>query len=363
CPVVRLLRYGKGYIAVLCAPCRALNTNDIAAQYRQVISGRLLNHAFSTNNTSKPMLNSSAATSLRYTVSMFKQLFVAASCCLLSWPLAVNTLQVTDDIGKRVSLDQPAQRIVSLAPHVTELLFAAGAGDAVVGVVSYSDYPPEAALRPHVGDAEKLDVESIVRLQPDLVVAWESGNLTPQLDLLVKFGIPVFYSEPRYLEDIASNLERLGQLAGSDELATAAAEKFRARTRRLVERYSRATPVRVFYEIWHQPLMTVGGEHLISQLIRLCGGQNVFAELAALAAPVDREAVLMADPEVIIASGITEQRPPWLDQWLDWPQLSAVKHRHLYFIPPDLIQRHTPRVLEGAQRLCDQLEQARVSKN
>jgi len=291
---------------------------------------------------------------------MIKRLFIAASCCLLSWPLVVNALQVTDDIGKKVSLDKPAQRIVSLAPHLTELLFAAGAGDAVVGVVSYSDYPPEAAQRPHVGDAQNLDVESIVTLQPDLVVAWKSGNPTPQLEQLIQFGIPVFYSEPRRLEDIATNLERLGLLAGSDEPALAAAEKFRAGTRRLVERYSRAAPVRVFYEIWHQPLMTVGGKHLINQLIRVCGGQNVFADLAALAAAVDREAVLMADPEVIIASGTTEKRPPWLDQWLDWPQLYAVKHKHLYFVPPDLIQRHTPRVLEGAQRLCDQLQQARA---
>jgi len=282
--------------------------------------------------------------------------------CLLSWPLAVNALQVSDDIGKKVSLDKPAQRIVSLAPHATELLFAAGAGEAVVGVVSYSDYPPEAAQHPQVGDAQNLDVESIVTLQPDLVVAWKSGNPTPQIAQLIRFGIPVFYSEPRRLEDIATSLERLGHLAGSDKPALAAAEQFRAETRRLVELYSHAAPVRVFYEIWHQPLMTVGGKHLISQLIRVCGGQNIFADLTELAAAVDREAVLMADPEVIIASGISHQRPPWLDQWLDWSQLYAAKHKHLYFIPPDLIQRHTPRVLEGAQRLCDQLQQVRAAR-
>ncbi len=293
---------------------------------------------------------------------MIKRLFIAASLCLSGLPPAVNALQVIDDIGKKISLDRPAQRIVSLAPHVTELLFAAGAGGAVVGVVSYSDYPPEAAQRPQVGDAQNLDVESIVTLQPDLVVAWQSGNPTPQLEQLIRFGIPVFYSEPRRLEDIATNLERLGHLAGRDESALAAAEKFRAGTRRLLERYSRAAPVRVFYEIWHQPLMTIGGKHLISQLISVCGGQNIFAELDALAAAVDREAVLTANPEVIIASGISKHRPPWLDQWLDWPQLYAVKRKQLYFIPPDLIQRHTPRLLEGAQRLCGQLQQARVAR-
>jgi iron complex transport system substrate-binding protein len=292
---------------------------------------------------------------------MLKQLFVTACCCLFSWPPAATALQVSDDMGNQVNLDRPARRIVSLAPHTTELLFAAGAGDAVVGVVSYSDYPPEAAQRAHVGDAQNLNLESIVTLQPDLVVAWKSGNPTAQIEQLLRFGIPVFYSEPRRLEDIATNLERLGLLAGSDEPASEAAKKFRAEARRLVERYSGATPVRVFYEIWHRPLMTVGGQHLISQLIRLCGGQNIFADLAALAAAVDREAVLMANPEVIVGSGITQQRPPWLDAWLDWPQLSAVKHKQLYFVPPDLIQRQSPRILEGAQRLCDQLEQARIS--
>jgi len=293
---------------------------------------------------------------------MIKRFFIATSFCLSSLALAVNALQVIDDTGKKISLDRPAQRIVSLAPHVTELLFAAGAGDAVVGVVSYSDYPPEAGQRPQVGDAQNLDVESIVTLQPDLVVAWQSGNPTPQLEQLIRFGIPVFYSEPRRLEDIATNLERLGHLAGRDESASAAAENFRAGTRRLHEHYSRAAPVRVFYEIWHQPLMTIGGKHLISQLISACGGQNIFADLDALAAAVDSEAVLTANPEVIIASGISKQRPPWLDQWLDWPQLYAVKRKQLYFIPPDLIQRHTPRLLEGAQRLCGQLQQARVAR-
>jgi iron complex transport system substrate-binding protein len=293
---------------------------------------------------------------------MLNWFFVAAGFCMLNWPLAVHAVQVSDDMGREVRLEKPARRIVSLAPHTTELLFAAGAGEAVVGVVSHSDYPPEAAEHPHVGDAQNLDVESIVTLQPDLVVAWKSGNPTPQIEQLIRFGIAVFYSEPRRLEDIATNLERLGHLAGSDVPAYAAADQFRAETGRLREHYSRTAPVRVFYEIWHRPLMTVGGKHLISQLIRLCGGQNVFAELEVLSTAIDREAVLMADPEVIIASGITEQRPSWLDQWRNWPQLHAVKHQHLYFVPPDLIQRHTPRVLEGARRLCDQLQQARDSR-
>ena len=285
---------------------------------------------------------------------------VTVWCCLLVlFPAPTLALEVTDDTGQRVHLDKPARRIISLAPHITELLFAAGAGDAVVGTVSYSNYPPEATRLANVGSYASLNLEEIVALQPDLVVAWKSGNSSSQLERLSGLGLPVFYSEPRRLEDIASNLQRLGRLAASEHTADAAAVHFNTHYRRLKARYSQARPVRVFYEIWHQPLMTVSGKHLISQVIKLCGGRNIFSDLTALAPTVNPEAVLAANPEVIIASGMAAQRPEWLDRWRNWPQIAAVKHRQLYFIPPDLIQRQTPRVLEGAERLCEQLEQAR----
>jgi len=197
-------------------------------------------------------------------------------------------------------------------------------------------------------------------LQPDLVVAWKSGNSSSQVERLIQLGLPIYYSEPRRLEDIASNLQRLGQLAASKDSANAAAARFNARYRQLEARYSQARPVRVFYEIWHRPLMTVNGEHLISQVIKLCGGRNIFSDLATLAPTVNPEAVLSANPEAIIASGKAAQQPEWLDQWRNWPQIAAVKNRQLYIIPPDLIQRQTPRVLEGAEQMCEQLEQTRM---
>ncbi len=280
-------------------------------------------------------------------------------CLLVLLPLPALALEVTDDTGQRVHLDKPARRIISLAPHITELLFAAGAGDAVVGAVNYSNYPPEASRLTSVGNYERLNLEVIAALQPDLVVAWKSGNSGSQIERLSDLGLPVFYSEPRRLEDIASNLKRLGRLAASENSANAAAARFNTHYRQLEARYSRARPVRVFYEIWHRPLMTVSGKHLISQVIKLCGGHNIFSDLAALAPTVNPEAVLAANPEAIIASGVAAQQPEWLDQWRNWPQLAAVKHEQLYVIPPDLIQRQTPRVLEGAELMCEQLEQAR----
>lgn len=271
-----------------------------------------------------------------------------------------NAVRAVDDTGKTVSLPAPAQRIVSLAPHATELLFAAGAGDRVVGVVDYSNYPPAATQLPIVGGYESLNTEAILALQPDLLVAWHSGNSVTQVERLARLGIPVFYTEPRQLEDIATNLERLGRLSGTLTQANAAAADFRERLDALEKRYAGQAAVQTFYQIWNQPLMTVNGEHLISQVISLCGGRNVFADLETLAATIDTEAVLQANPDVIIASGMAVQRPEWLYDWKKWPQLTAAHLDQLYFIEPDLIQRHTPRILDAADIMCKQLDGARA---
>jgi iron complex transport system substrate-binding protein len=210
-----------------------------------------------------------------------------------------------------------------------------------------------------VGSAENLNIEAIIALRPDLIVAWESGNAAVQVEKLQAFGIPVFFSEPRRLDDIATNLQRLGRLADSRAAADVAATAFRDAYRSLELDYAGRTPVRTFYEIWHQPLMTVNGQQMINQVITLCGGRNIFAGLETLAPVVSREAVVAADPQAIIASGRAAERPEWLESWRTWPQVSAVKHGQLYVIEADLIQRQTPRLLQGAAIMCRQLENAR----
>lgn len=265
----------------------------------------------------------------------------------------------TDVSGTTVRLAAPARRIVSLAPHMTELLFAAGAGSGVVGNVEYGDYPPAAKAVARVGGAATLDLEAIVALKPDLVYGWESGNAPAALARLRSMGLTVFISETHRIEDIAGELERIGRLAGTEALAGPAAKAFRERYARLAARYSGRPPVTVFYQIWKQPLMTVNREQIISDAIRLCGGRNVFAQLPILAPTVTVEAVIAANPEVIVASGMDQSRPEWLDDWRRWHSLVAVARNNLYFIPPELIQRHTPRILDGAERLCGQLEAVR----
>ncbi len=271
-------------------------------------------------------------------------------------------VKVVDDYGKPVSLAGPARRVVCLSPHLTELMFSAGAGDRVVGAVEYSDYPPAARALPRVGSDAAINLEAVVALRPDLVVAWPNAGSVRAVDRIASLGIPVFRSEPRELEDIARTIETFGRLAGTQSAARSAAADFRSRAARLAARYAHRPVVRVFYQVWDRPLITVNGDHVISKVIRLCGGANVMADLPGIAPEVDPERVLQADPEVILASGIGAARPAWLDGWKAYPAIAAVRHGQLHAIRPELLQRHTPRLLDGAEELCRILESARAQK-
>jgi iron complex transport system substrate-binding protein len=268
-------------------------------------------------------------------------------------------IMVTDAGGTVIRLAAPARRIVSLAPHITELLFAAGAGARVVGNVEFGEYPLAARALPKVGGYSRLDLEAIVALKPDLVMGWESGNAQAAVSRLRSMGLVVHLSQPNRIEDIAGELELVGKLAGVETSANAAAAAFRERYANLVARFGKQPPVDVFYQVWKQPLMTVNGKQIISDAIRLCGGRNVFAQLPVLAPTVTVEAVIASNPEAIIASGMGDSRPEWLDDWKRWKTLPAVARDNLYFVPPELIQRHTPRILDGVGTLCAHLETAR----
>lgn len=269
-------------------------------------------------------------------------------------------IRVVDDKGRSVVLERPAQRIVSLAPHLTELLFAAGAGVHIVGTVKYSDYPEAAKHIPRVGDNLQLDLERIVALKPNLIVVWLHGNAQRQLDKLLRLGIPVFYNEPHRLEDIGRSIEQLGQLAGTESIAHDAARAFAASEAVLRNRYANRQPVKVFYQIWKRPLMTINDHHFISAVIRLCGGRNIFGKLASLVPVVSTEAVLAANPEAIVTAVFDDKAQDDLDDWRKWPQLRATAHNNFFYIPTDFISRPTPRILEGAQRMCADLDRVRA---
>lgn len=261
----------------------------------------------------------------------------------------------TDDAGRRIALPSPAARIVSLAPHATELLFAAGAGSRIVGVSDYSDFPAEARQLPSVGGSLQLDLERIVALRPDLIVAWKSGNSPKQVARLRALGLAVFESEPRQFEDVASSLERLGRLAGSGQ-GQRQAERFRQQLAALRKHYAGRTPVTVFYQVWPSPLMTLNDQHIVSEAIRLCGGRNVFGPLAVLAPTVSREAVVRADPQVIF---ISDERSDAFDRWRSFPAMQAVRSGHLFRIDGGVMNRAGPRLAEATRGLCERIDQAR----
>jgi len=283
-----------------------------------------------------------------------------AAVLVLASAAAAAEIRLSDDAGRSLSLKQPARRIVSLAPHLTELLFAAGAGAQVVGTVEYSNYPRAARDIPRIGDSAQLDLERIVALKPDLVLVWRDGNAQRQLEKLLHLGIPVFYNEPRRLPDIARAIEQFGLLAGTEAVALPAARAFTARLAQLRRHYADGAPVDLFFQIWDQPLMTVNGEHLISDVIRLCGGRNLFAGLKPLTPEVSVEAVLAADPQAI--GGVTTEpgQAGNLGAWKRWPRLKAVAGGNLFVIDSDLISRNTPRILDGAEALCAHLAVVRA---
>lgn len=268
-------------------------------------------------------------------------------------------LTVTDDRGRQVQLQAPAKRIISLAPHITENLFAVGAEERIVGTVNFSDHPEAAREIPRVGSYKQLDLESIIALEPDLIIAWEAGNVRSQLERLEAMGHTLYYSDPRDIRQLVRGLETLGRLAGHPERARRTARELQQTLEGLRDRYAGRSPVTVFYQVWDRPLMTLNDEHIISQVIRLCGGRNVFGHLDAAVPRLNREVVLAADPEVIMGGGMGEEDPQWVEDWRRWTEMTAVARDNLFFIPPSLLQRPTPRLADGARRVCQALEQAR----
>ncbi|WP_323145116.1 cobalamin-binding protein [Massilia phyllosphaerae] len=267
---------------------------------------------------------------------------------------------VKDDDGNTVTVQKPAQRVISLAPHVTELLFAAGGGSHVVGVVAYSDFPEAAKQVPQVGSNRELDLERIIALKPDLFVVWRHGSSERQIEMVRKLGVPVYHSEPHKLEDIPASLLKLGQLMGTEAVARPAAADLSRQLASLRTKYANRAPVRSFYQVWDKPLYTLNGAHIVSDALRLCGGENVFARLPVTAPVVSVEGVLQENPEAIFATA--EKNYGGVSMWKPYASLTAVRNDNLFTIDGNLLNRSGPRMIAGAAMLCEKLELARTHR-
>lgn len=275
---------------------------------------------------------------------------------------ALADVCATDDTGAMLCLPEPARRIATLSPGATELVFAAGAGGQVVAVVEYSDYPPEAIALPSIGSHTRIDLEALVALKPDLVITWVSGNPVEQVARLETLGLASFAIEPRTFEGVSSVLERLAALAGTGAEGDREAARFRRGINELAEQYRGRKPVRVFYQVWDQPLMTINDEHLIGKVISMCGGQNIFAGVDRLVPRIGPEDVLAGNPEAILSGGADEDGNSYtsLERWQSFTSMKAVEADNLFIIPASPISRPTPRLLEGARTVCEKLDVARA---
>jgi iron complex transport system substrate-binding protein len=288
----------------------------------------------------------------------------ALGCCsfiAIISTAAAQSVTVTDDRGKTVTLARPAQRIVVLAPHLAELAFAAGAGGRLVGTVRFSDFPPAARDVPLVGDSARLELERIAALKPDLILAWKSGNAPADVERLESLGYPALVGETERIADIPRLLRSIGTLAGTRPEAERVAAEFEKEIWSLRERFAAVPKVRAFYMIWRKPLLTVGGTHVISDVIALCGGTNVFAGLRQLTPPVTLEAVIAARPQAILGGSDPAGGDTYTAEWRTRAP-GPLQKLPVFYINPDLIQRPSPRIADGARAVCGALEQVRNSR-
>lgn len=287
---------------------------------------------------------------------MKRQIIACAAFAVASLQ-AHAAISVKDDAGNTVTVSKPAQRVISLAPHVTELLFAAGGGSHTVGVVSYSDFPEAAKQIQQVGSNREVDLERIMALKPDLIVVWRHGSSERQIDMIRQLGVPMFHSEPQKLDDIPDNVRKLGQLMGTEAVAERAAADLRKQLASLRARYANRPVVRSFYQVWDKPLYTLNGRHIVSDALRLCGGENIFARLDVTAPVVSVEAVLQENPEAILATA--EKNYGGVSMWKPYGTLTAVRNDNLFTIDGNLLNRAGPRMIAGTAQLCEKLELAR----
>jgi len=274
----------------------------------------------------------------------------------LTQPLAAqaNRIALRQADGSDLLLDQPARTIITLSPHLAELAFAAGVGERLVATVEYSNYPEPAAKLPRVGDAFRLDLERIISLQPDLVIAWQSGNPAMAIARLEELGLNTWVIEIRQPEEIASTLEQMGAAGGQREAGRLAAAQARAQLQAIAQAGAGKPEVSYFYQVAERPLFTLNGQHLIAQSLALCGGDNVFADEPVLAPQISLEAVILRDPAVLFAVIVAGQPDPLAD-WLEWPRMQAVKNQRMYLLPADAISRATPRMLDAVATACSLL--------
>lgn len=263
--------------------------------------------------------------------------------------LIVNNSQI-------LSFDAPAKKIITLAPHATELAYSAGAGGKIIATVEHSDFPEQAKNITRIGDAYRINLEKIIALKPDVIIAWASGNNSKQLLKLHTLGFKIYYSDIKTFKDIAVDIKNIGHIAGTEEISEHSAREFNAKINSLRNTYSNKRTVRVFYQLWHDPLMTINKTHFINQSIKLCGGTNVFSNAPVQVPQVNIESILSAKPDIMLAGYKTYAEA---FNWTKNMDKTLPLSTDLFIIDPDLLHRPTMRLAEGTEKVCGILDSYR----
>ena len=270
-----------------------------------------------------------------------------------------QSVSVVDFTGTTITLPRPAQRIVALAPHIVENVFSAGAGDRLVGVVDFSYFPEEAKKIPIIGGYKALNLERIIELKPDLIIAWESGNSHNSYSQLQELGFTVYVDQPHELKDVVKSIKDVGILSGTQSHADKISNDYLSALAEIRQANLNKPKVTSFYQVWNQPLRTISSKSIITDAMAICGGVNIYHDEIPVAPVINIESLIERDPVAIFASGMSSARPEWLDDWKKWPSLQAVQKNNLFFVDPDHIQRHTVRLLLAINTICEQLDTAR----
>ena len=254
------------------------------------------------------------------------------------------------------------QRIITLSPHLAEMVDAAGAADRLIGVSAFSNYPNKVKNLPITSDARSIDIERISTLKPDLILYWENGTPATQVAIIKKvFGksVQIRSVNPKTLSDIASDIDMIGAITGTEKIALKNSQKLRNDISELKSTYSKnktSKKVKVFYQVWAQPLMTINHDHLIGDIIQICGAEQLFAKEQLLTPTVSREAVIQANPDIIFTATDSSQGKMDWSMWKSIPNLNATKNNAFIEIDGDIISRPSPRALEGAKKMCQEIE-------
>ncbi len=311
-----------------------------------------------TEKLQKILLECSAITVLIFRMRLsMKQ--TALAYILLWVASSTYAVSVSDFLGHEINLPQPAQRIITLTPHATELMFSVGAGGKLVGAVEYSDFPEAAKKIPQVGNYAGLNIEAIVALQPDVIIYWPEGNPSRDIERLKQLKMPLFASDPNTFVEIANDIKRFGALTGNNDESEKIAQSFLKEVDQVRENNKNKQMLRVFYQVWDKPLLSQNGDTFISRVINLCGGENIFAALPIKSPQISIEAVLTENPDIILVGATNGQRPAWLDGWQQYSYLKAVKNNQLKTVDADVIHRPTLRLLDATKQVCAVFDELR----